>query len=409
MARPDLVPLDRPEVAPRPISPRLRAQLVYFMSAPATPGVPALGEHEYWFAADEVGPLGRRGGLLPRLAARHGQHDRGRADRGAGVAAPVAQGPAGPARPARGMMAGASRPMIASRWSSCRRRSWSTAVAVGRRRLAAAARRSRRTTAIPRTARRNDRLVEALALGIDNIEIDLGWDEAGQPPDRRARRRRPGRGWPIRSSRRTLVPALEAHWRSAAAGRGPDGPDDRLEDRAPRGGPAVQGVPRRPSRLVLLGPQGRREPAHPRRLTVCFSGSDEAKDLYDALDPAGRRPIAPSATRVFGAGPAIEPTSRDYVPGAGDGLPPVPRLPLGPRRARRPAAGRRLDRGRGRLGSRRWSTLAHRRGLPRPLLLPERPPRAGRRPLPLPRRRGRPPPLARRRQSRRRLGRDRRI
>jgi hypothetical protein len=54
MARLELVPLDRPEVPPLPISPRLRNQLVYFMSAPGTPGVPPLGEHEFWFAQDDV-------------------------------------------------------------------------------------------------------------------------------------------------------------------------------------------------------------------------------------------------------------------------------------------------------------------------------------------------------------------
>jgi hypothetical protein len=54
MAQPVLVPIDRPEMAPRPISPRLRAQLVYFMSAPGASGVPAVGENEYWFAADDV-------------------------------------------------------------------------------------------------------------------------------------------------------------------------------------------------------------------------------------------------------------------------------------------------------------------------------------------------------------------
>ena len=48
------MPLDRPEIAPLPISPRLRTQLVYFMSAHDAPGVPPLGEHEYWFAAAEV-------------------------------------------------------------------------------------------------------------------------------------------------------------------------------------------------------------------------------------------------------------------------------------------------------------------------------------------------------------------
>jgi hypothetical protein len=46
--------LDRPEVAPRPISARLRAQLVYFMSAPGASGVPALAEDEIWFAEAEV-------------------------------------------------------------------------------------------------------------------------------------------------------------------------------------------------------------------------------------------------------------------------------------------------------------------------------------------------------------------
>lgn len=54
MAQPVLVPIDRPEVASRPISPRLRSQLVYFMSAHDEPGVPALAEHEYWFAAADV-------------------------------------------------------------------------------------------------------------------------------------------------------------------------------------------------------------------------------------------------------------------------------------------------------------------------------------------------------------------
>ena len=54
MAQPALVPLDRPEVAPRAITLRLRAQLVYFMSASGQSGVPRLGEDEYWFAAADV-------------------------------------------------------------------------------------------------------------------------------------------------------------------------------------------------------------------------------------------------------------------------------------------------------------------------------------------------------------------
>ena len=54
MKSPALVPLDRPDVPPPVISPRLRTQLVYFMSVPNAPGVPPLGANEYWFAADEV-------------------------------------------------------------------------------------------------------------------------------------------------------------------------------------------------------------------------------------------------------------------------------------------------------------------------------------------------------------------
>jgi hypothetical protein len=54
MALLELVPLDRPGVRPLPISARLRTQLVYFMSAPGTPGIPPLGENEYWFARDEI-------------------------------------------------------------------------------------------------------------------------------------------------------------------------------------------------------------------------------------------------------------------------------------------------------------------------------------------------------------------
>ena len=49
-----LLPMDRPEVAPLSISARLRGQLVYFMTPPGSPGLPALREDEYWFARDEV-------------------------------------------------------------------------------------------------------------------------------------------------------------------------------------------------------------------------------------------------------------------------------------------------------------------------------------------------------------------
>ncbi len=54
MSQVKLVSVDHPEVSPLPISARLRSQLVYFMTPTCTPGRPALGENEFWFARDEV-------------------------------------------------------------------------------------------------------------------------------------------------------------------------------------------------------------------------------------------------------------------------------------------------------------------------------------------------------------------
>ena len=54
MARLELVPLDRPDLPPRPITGRLRTQLVYFGSAADAPGVPPLGPDEFFFAAADV-------------------------------------------------------------------------------------------------------------------------------------------------------------------------------------------------------------------------------------------------------------------------------------------------------------------------------------------------------------------
>ena len=54
MSQIKLASVDHPEVTPLLISARLRSQLVYFMASVAAPGVPALGENEFWFAPDEV-------------------------------------------------------------------------------------------------------------------------------------------------------------------------------------------------------------------------------------------------------------------------------------------------------------------------------------------------------------------
>jgi hypothetical protein len=54
MSQSKLVSVDHPEAPPFPLTTRLRSQLVYFMTLADAPGVPPLGEDEYWFARDEV-------------------------------------------------------------------------------------------------------------------------------------------------------------------------------------------------------------------------------------------------------------------------------------------------------------------------------------------------------------------
>jgi hypothetical protein len=54
MSQPRLLPVDRPGVAPLSISPRLRGQLVYFMTPPGRDGIPHLEENEYWIARGDV-------------------------------------------------------------------------------------------------------------------------------------------------------------------------------------------------------------------------------------------------------------------------------------------------------------------------------------------------------------------
>ncbi len=54
MPQPLLIAVGRAELAPLPISPRLRGQLVYFMANPSLPGIPPLGENEYFFARADV-------------------------------------------------------------------------------------------------------------------------------------------------------------------------------------------------------------------------------------------------------------------------------------------------------------------------------------------------------------------
>lgn len=46
--------VDRPETAPLRMSDRFRTEIAYFMSTPDEPGVPKLGDHEYWIDSAHV-------------------------------------------------------------------------------------------------------------------------------------------------------------------------------------------------------------------------------------------------------------------------------------------------------------------------------------------------------------------
>jgi hypothetical protein len=157
----------------------------------------------------------------------------------------------------------------------------------------------------------NARFVEALKLGVDNIEIDLGWDEAGKRlivgHDAAPRRSREYADFET-----YVVPALEAHWQSH--------PD--------YGVPSVLTIDWKTSRAEAVehfkafldghadwfscAPKAQESPLTKRRITVCFTGSDEAKAHYDNLVPAGGVYRA-FRDRVFGANDYF-PNVEDYVP-----------------------------------------------------------------------------------------------
>ena len=49
-----LLAVDQPQAPPLEISPRLRSQLVYFMTPPDEPHVPPLAAHDYWIDAQHT-------------------------------------------------------------------------------------------------------------------------------------------------------------------------------------------------------------------------------------------------------------------------------------------------------------------------------------------------------------------
>ena len=137
----------------------------------------------------------------------------------------------------------------------------------------------------PNTTSR-DRLVEALTLGIDNIEIDLGWDAARQrlivghdaTP-------RPGVTYPDLDD--YLVPALEAHWSHPRADRAPTVLTVDWKTDEPAAVARFKEFLDAHADWFSSAPRAPESPLTDRRLTVCFTGNDTAKDRYDASIPPG--------------------------------------------------------------------------------------------------------------------------
>lgn len=152
----------------------------------------------------------------------------------------------------------------------------------------------------PADGRGRARLDEALALGFDNIEIDVGWD---------AERRRlivghdeaPKAGATYPEFEEYLVPALEARWRTPR----PDGAPTVLTIDWKTDHPDAVARFRRflddHADWFSSAPKAEPSPLTVRRLTVCLTGSDRAKERYDASIPPGGTYRA-FRDVVFGAG-----------------------------------------------------------------------------------------------------------
>lgn len=128
-----------------------------------------------------------------------------------------------------------------------------------------------------------NRLAEALALGIDNIEIDLGWD----PEKKRlivGHDAAPKAGLDYPTFEEFIGPVLEAPAR-------PDGAPTVLtldwKTESPDAIAKLKAFLDAHADLLSSAPKSDPSPMTARKLTVCFTGSTKAKATYDGLIPKG--------------------------------------------------------------------------------------------------------------------------
>lgn len=165
----------------------------------------------------------------------------------------------------------------------------------------------------------NPRLVEALRLGIDNIEIDVGWN----PQSRRLivghdASPKPNLAYP--DFEKMLIPAFESRWSDPR----PDGAPSLLtidwKTDHPDAVAAFKGfLDAHPdwfssAEKPRAGERQDSRPLTTRKVTVCLTGTDAAKDAYDALIPPGGVYRA-FRDRVVGAGSPFRDDVTELVPG----------------------------------------------------------------------------------------------
>ncbi len=129
----------------------------------------------------------------------------------------------------------------------------------------------------------NARLVEALALGIDNIEIDLGWDQVkGRLIVGHDAAPSSGSVHPTFDS--YILPLLDA---PARPDRAPTVLTIDWKTARPEAVAAFKAWLDAHADLLSSAPKFDPSPLTVRRFTVCFTGDERAKAAYDASIPSG--------------------------------------------------------------------------------------------------------------------------
>lgn len=167
----------------------------------------------------------------------------------------------------------------------------------------------------PTNGQSDDRIAQALALGIDNIEIDLGWDTAGGRLIV-GHDAKPREGQTYAEFAKYVVPALERHWKVRRPDNAPTVLTIDWKTAEPEAVRKFKAFLDDHADWFSSAPKVAGGALVPRRLTVCLTGDDRAKEAYDALIPPGGNYRA-FRDKVFGAGAYFD-NLNDYAPRPAD-------------------------------------------------------------------------------------------